>query len=603
MRRHRDVVVRQLTGWHMPLIAWHRLSGRRVGLMDESIASSWIRDVAHVFGATAVDLGRHVLDAPMSSPWTELDSLIPSVMGSVPFHAGDSPECSEEDDLWRMSLRREVAKYGLDQLIAVRWARAGHEVVYYGTSTLDPRIGRALSGRIAAVHVWPNLIDSALSRITHKVAAKSRRSLASAASGYSRASSVGAEPDSPADVRGRVLFILNRGLNYGDLYRYDQYFSDDAASAFHEENMSYLASKPRTLENGQHALGLTQLSSKIPLWRLILAEIQSLSGIRGDRDLTRHREGFYSRATSYTEGIAREFPRVELAIFAFDIQVPIEISVALRRRGIRSIASHERPQAGLVPYLTLVADRLLTASPEFSRLLENSPHALVRECLPCGFWRTDHLVEMLAGGRDRVVQRPTVLVLPYELLGEDVVARMPSELTVAGFAHFLEDVCALVEEFPQADFIVRAKTDAWATDPRVDTVVDVLTSMPNVFVSHDYRTPLESYRLAGISTMVIGKYTSLVEEALACRIPAIIHDYTHNAHEGMCEMSPYLPAELFIHSRQELLTRAREVLADDGATFRAAWEPRREKLYGSLSDGRVRDRSMQSATALLAAFD
>ena len=292
-----------------------------------------------------------------------------------------------------------------------------------------------------------------------------------------------------------------------------------------------------------------------------------------------------------------------MAIFAFDIQVPIEISVALRRRGIRSIASHERPQAGLVPYLTLVADRLLTASPEFSRLLENSPHALVRECLPCGFWRTDHLVEMLAGGRDRVVQRPTVLVLPYELLGEDVVARMPSELTVAGFAHFLEDVCALVEEFPQADFIVRAKTDAWATDPRVDTVVDVLTSMPNVFVSHDYRTPLESYRLAGISTMVIGKYTSLVEEALACRIPAIIHDYTHNAHEGMCEMSPYLPAELFIHSRQELLTRAREVLADDGATFRAAWEPRREKLYGSLSDGRVRDRSMQSATALLAAFD
>jgi len=567
--------------------------------MDESIASSRIRSMARAWGATAVDLGRVVVDEPMSSPWTELDSLMPNVMGSVPNQSGDSPEWSEEDSLWRMSLRREVAKYGLDQLIAVRWARTGHEVVYYGISALDPRIGRALSGRIAAVHVWPNLINSALTRITRKVAAGSRQSLASTTSGNSRPSSVGAEQDSPEDVRGHVLFILNRGLNYGDLYRYDQYFSYDSASPFHEENMSYLASVPRTLENGQQALGLAQLSKKQSLARLILAEIQSLIGMRGDRDLTRHREGFYSRATSYTEGIAREFPRAELAIFAFDIQLPIEVSVALQRLGIRSIASHERPQAGLVPYLTLVADRVLTESLEFSRLLESSPHALVSECLPCGFWRTDHLAEMLAGGCERVEKRPTVLVLPYELLGEDVVARMPSELTVAGFAHFLEDVCALVKEFPQADFIVRAKTDAWTTDSRVDTIVDLLTSLPNVIVSHDYTTPLESYRLAGKSTMVVGKYTSLVEEALACRIPALIHDFTHNAHEGMCEMSSYLPNDVFVHSREELLKRTRLVLADGGHDFLESWEPYRELLYGNLSDGRVRDRSAAAAIELL----
>jgi hypothetical protein len=400
-------------------------------------------------------------------------------------------------------------------------------------------------------------------------------------------------------VQGRVLFILNRGLDYGGLYRYDQYFSDDPASALHERNMAYVASEPRVLENGSRAIGLPQLLTERSPARLLMTELSPLLGLRGDRDLAWHRDGFLRRAQSYGQGIDREFPRVRLAIFAFDIQVPVEFSLALRQRGIRSIASHERPQAGLVPYLTLVADHLLTASPEFSRLLESSPHARVREFLACGFWRTDRLVEVLTAERQEAAQRPSVLVLPYELLGADVVSRMPSELTVAGFSHFLEDMCALAQEFPMADFIVRAKTDAWTTDHRVAAIVDQLTSLPNVIVSHDYATPLESYRLAAMSTMVIGKYTSLVEEALACRIPALIHDFTHNAHEGMCEMSSYLPDDVFVHSREELRERTRLVLADGGHAFLESWEPHRELLYGSLSDGRVRDRSAAAAVELL----
>lgn len=603
MSRRREVVVRQLTGWHLPAIAWQRLRRRRVGLMDEGRASSLTRALSRAWGAAKIDLGSVVLQDPMSSPWTDLDAVVNAVLRDADEAAHDFPGSEDDVALWRMSLRREVAKHGFDQLIAIRWVTPGNRLVYFGASALDARIAQTMRDQVVKTSLWPSRFSHGLTNSVGAVAGRMALRRKHAGNDGMPAVQQAAFPTRApalAESRAHVLFVLNKGLNYGGLYRYDQFFSDDPTSPFHERNMSYVASEPRTLENGAQAFGMHQLlGERSPTRRILESARLRLSRAR-DRDLMTHRQQFLRRAHAYSEGLRNEFPDARLAIFAFDIQVPIEFSVALRRRGIRTIASHERPQAGLVPYLTLVADRLLTPSAEFSRLLEVSPHASVRECIPCGFWRTDRLVQERQKARRT---RPMILVLPYELLSENVVARMPSELTVAGFTHFLDDVTALAEEFTHVDIVVRAKTDAWITDPRVAPTVARLLSHDNVQVSRDYDSPLESYRLAAMATLVIGKYTSLVEEALACGIPAFIHDFTHNAHEGMCQMSSYLPTELFLHGRQELLAKARMVIADDGAAFHAAWGPHRESLYGSMNDGHVCERTMASATELLSSYE
>ena len=93
MIRQRDVVIRQLTDWQLPMIAWHRLRGRRIGLMEAGIASSVTRSLARASGVTSVDLGSVVCREPMSSLWTDMDTVVTAVLR----YAGDVTAAFPDD--------------------------------------------------------------------------------------------------------------------------------------------------------------------------------------------------------------------------------------------------------------------------------------------------------------------------------------------------------------------------------------------------------------------------------------------------------------------------------------------------------------------------
>ena len=109
-------------------------------------------------------------------------------------------------------------------------------------------------------------------------------------------------------------------------------------------------------------------------------------------------------------------------------------------------------------------------------------------------------------------------------------------------------------------------------------------------MSHTYDRLNESYRLLASADLVIAKCTSLVDEALACNIPCILHDYTANSRDVARPVVSYLPRDWAL-DRDELSLRVDRVLADDGRAFRDYWAPYRTEVFGDLADGHVRERA------------
>ena len=205
-------------------------------------------------------------------------------------------------------------------------------------------------------------------------------------------------------------------------------------------------------------------------------------------------------------------------------------------------------------------------------------------------WRTDLLqteLQVPRGGTPP--ERPTVLVLPYH--AEPPLHR-PSDpmcTSVETFISFLGDIIGLAERHNDVHFIVRAKNADWLLDSRTATEREALTQLGNVSLDDNYSTLNRTYQLAARSSLIIAKPTSLIDEALACGIPCVIHDYTHNASNYASSLLTYLPRRLWALDRAELLAKVQEVLTDNVGSPRVSNRDL-QAIYGLWADGKVRQR-------------
>ncbi|MDA9802799.1 hypothetical protein N9C30_00365 [bacterium] len=435
----------------------------------------------------------------------------------------------------------------------------------------------------------------------HAIFLKGIRRLKGLASVGVTVSSTGSAGRMVESSSARVLVVANHGLTYGSLYSYDYLLSSNDDSPRHPRNVAYLARERRLLENGQQAVGLEDLLS-FGGWfrgvRLAISKLRIRNLTLGALPMAFRRVAFLSRAMRYEAGLRKSFPDLRLAILLYDIQTPVELLYALHRVGVRTVSNHERPQIGLVPYLPLVADHLMVESAYFGEALRASEFAHVSECHPVGLWRSDALFD--DGSRLHPRRgRPMVLVLPLTPSREIRQSAQPSELSGNGFRHFLSDVLALAEQHPEADFVVRTKNPEWLRSRDFVEQIARLRSATNIQISDDYETPMEAYRLCRQARVVIAKYTSMVDEALASGIPVIIHDYTHNRHPGACLVSRHIPDHCFAHNFDELSSKLGEHLTPLSSSEHSRRQSLQQAVYGDLGDGRVTERVGQVLDQIL----
>ncbi len=529
------------------------------------------------------------------------------------WYAERYPDVPGASDILHNALVRAVTARTVDAFYAQLWARAREfeSTVFVGATSWDQLLlqDRNLGYRVVG------RASRALSTVAD-VGRQLRRILGSGTGSSSARADLAALPVTEGEPRdwsaasaatGSVLFVLNISTVFGGLYSYEHVFTDDPDSPLGPGNVVAMA-----INGGPHnPQGVRQSypSAGSRRRRLTGSALLTVKALRhfGARYPLRY-VALLSAACAQADGqrasLLERFPAGRIAILSYDLQIPIELILSLEAAGIRTVALNERPLSVAVVSQPIAVSKLLTAGPFFSEAAVESPSIAVCQAPAVGMWRTDLIREYGRSHDDawnsvRVDGRRRVLALPYHVDRGPRLASNPLATAADSVRHFLTDILDLAEERSDIYIVIRGKNDHWLDDPRFADIANRVAASDAVEVSRRYDRLNESYRLVAHADLVVGKHSSLVDEALACDIPSVLHDYTPNSRDVARPIVRYLPRDLWALDRDEFRRRIAAALADDGAGFSDYWTPLRAEIFGELADGQVRDRARRAMVELL----
>ena len=573
----------------------------------------WVRaNPIDVLSVPNLDLWSESMAGPMRRALTTLDEV--EIEPLLAHYALSYPLAKNAVGILRSTLVHRIASRALDAFHADLWVRniGLDEVTFVGCSEWDTILLSDHPSKRNVVGLFARTMDrigSLASCLSSWVTTRKRDSPTSAErllDERMRRDPIHSGEDS--DASRTVLYILNYGVSYGGLYKYDHVFSDDPASPLHRQNVVFMGrtgglSNSQGIRHGFPAHGSRVRKFHLTVW----LSAKAIWEFRW-----RYPFGYVwalSKTCAAVEGqqfiLLSELPSLKLAILAYDIQVPVDLVLALESLGIRTVALNERPQSVIWEMQPFAVSTLLTAGEIFSASAMASRSVSIEQAISVGMWRTDLLRQYRSDAPHELYEHARqngqqfIVALPFHVTAEGDQDGSPFITSAHSVRHFLLEIFHIAEEHPRVFIVIRGKNDHWVTDDRFQDIVGMIDQLPNITVSRDYATFNESYRLCAWADLVIAKHTSLVDEALSVGIPCVVHDYTPNSKDLSRLVVPYLPREIWAEDFNELRERIAFALADEGGDFDRWWEPHRERIYGNFNDGRVRERARSHIASMV----
>lgn len=515
------------------------------------------------------------------------------------------------DQLLRVLIQKSAAPTYAEAFAVITWLQTYrlHAVVYASSPwefiTLESHYRRSQYVDIRrSHHAFLRRLLPSLTQVKTR-AARLLQSTSRLRHAFSNTAASRSQEEPPQHgTQSRVLVILNRGLEYGGLYSYRYLLESNAESELSWSNVRILSRNGgpvgENLSSEPWPWPKERLPSRIRRWIRHWRLPQGMPRVVATR-----LDSGVAQSQLIAAAFERLYPSLHLVLYAFDAQVPIEISLALESIGIRTVALQERPVTAVTSTVPIGVETLLTASEYFSEANYASRSVAVRNCRPIGMWRSDLLHGLISEGRvDPTHQRNRLMIvaLPYHVSVEARWSNHPLATSPLTMRHFVRDVIRLATELPEVDFIIRGKNAEWSEMSSFADLMDEIRACPNLTVSREYTRLNESYRLCRRATLVVAKHTSLVEECLSVGIPCLLHDYSWNYKEYERHTVPFIPESLWVESYEDLQRKVQEILFGDQTAdglHRVVAEVQRE-IFGCWADGGVRLRSRSILQELLA---
>lgn len=378
----------------------------------------------------------------------------------------------------------------------------------------------------------------------------------------------------PGADSSKVLFFPHKGLKYGNLYPWEQYFSEDRASPCHPANLLTL----------DYQLNAGSLHRPLPFLREMIklapASVQLIRLTFSVSSCQRIRFLFYAlRLAAETRILMRRlvvgFPQATTALLSYEMLTPTSISLALKAAGIKRIANLERGTAYLTG-LPILVDVLLVPNGDLEVRMRQYSMCSASTFVQVGHWRTDYLFKETISPA-----KCDVLVLPYHVDGNCDRNWAGLATSCANFRQHMETVLKLCRSHPDLSFIVRTKDARWKELEGLQDLIRGFEEVPNLAIADDYSQKAITYALARSSRLVIGRFSSVIEELYDYGTSTLVDNRAGIIDTEFRPRHLTLPKDSVCNYEDELLSRAATILAD---------EPNSLARRHALCDGAVRQR-------------
>lgn len=400
-----------------------------------------------------------------------------------------------------------------------------------------------------------------------------------------------------------VIFFPHKGINYGDSFEKDYYYSDLKSSPLNRNNLLHLEygpfdpliaksyldknldfsflNKPKALDLIKFVLFNPNLKIKKTFQNIItnnLSIMQILLFIYIET-VSRFLVEFYVEKLASITG-------AKFALLGYDILFPKEISVALHRLNICTIAIQERYAIVYAGNYNVVVDQYFVWSYSVENMINESiGESYVGSYFVTGPPRSDKIKKYTVD----LIKNPRKKFIVYSNSPEP---RLRNSHTVlnnwVNILPLLSDVYELSNKFPECDFIIRAKHTGWDEIEYFASILKKLSLKENVLISSNYKEMDVSYSLLSGAYGILGHHTSIADEGMFRNIPVLFHDFCPFADSIYAEDYRYEGLEIFSKSSDDFQMKFENYFIK--GIYPEEFNLYLEKTFGSLRSGSVTER-------------
>ena len=365
----------------------------------------------------------------------------------------------------------------------------------------------------------------------------------------------------------KVIFFPHKGVAYGNSFEKDYYYSDVASSPLNQNNILHLeyvafdALIAKSYIDKNLDFGFIKKPGAIDILKyLILSSnfklnkvIQHISG----KELSGMSKLLFLYINFLAEFLVEFYVKklssltgCEFALLGYDVLFPKEISVALHRINIKTIAIQERyslPHAG---NYNVIVDSYLVWGYHVEKMITDSiGESFVGSYIVTGPPRSDKIniqaLKPLKNSRKKFIvysnsPEPNINLNNRTLLN-----------SWANIHILLTDVLELANKYPEYDFVIRAKHSGWDKIAFFEKILDALNQKNNITIISDYDSMDISYKLLSNVSAIIGHHTSIADEGMCCGIPVLFHDFGPYASSIYAMNYNYNDLEIFSKSSED----------------------------------------------------
>jgi len=273
----------------------------------------------------------------------------------------------------------------------------------------------------------------------------------------------------------------------------------------------------------------------------------------------------------------------KIALVGYDYLFPKTLALALDVLKVHTVAYQERYLSAFVGLGSVSVDTYFMWNELLKERMEKSGLSFIGEVIVVGCvkinlfnMKSDKKLLEMKTNYDKVI-----VAFDYHSADNKFDDK---RLPVANWKNnliFYRDMIKLAINFPNVYIIIRGKDDRWCNMEVFEDIYSIIKSMDNIDVSRNFEDLNVSYQLVRDADLVIGRYTSLMEESVAYGVPAISCDYGCNFSENIERMYDGDSCFRFVVSYDELKTQVRDIFVKDIVDFKCV-----NKLYKTVENPR-----------------